>query len=52
MLGLVDIDESQIRLMHERRRLQRLTGVLTSHSRRSQFSQLIVDHRQQLLGRF
>jgi hypothetical protein len=36
--------------MHQRRRLDRLTGLLLGHLRRSQFPQLVVHERQELFG--
>lgn len=44
-------DRSQIRFMHEHRRVQRLARFLPSHLRRRQSAQLIIDQRQQLLCR-
>ena len=50
VLCLLDIDQPDIGLMHQRRRLQRLSGFLLSQFRRRQFPQFVVDQRQELLG--
>ena len=43
-------DQPQIRLMHQRRRLQRLPRLLLGQLRGRQLPQLVIDQRQQLLG--
>ena len=47
----VHIHEPEIRLMHQRRRLQRLPRLLLSQLRRRQLPQLVIDQRQKLLRR-
>jgi hypothetical protein len=42
-------DQSQIRLVHQSSRLQRLPRFLLRQSRGGQFAELVVDKRQQLL---
>ena len=37
--------------MHQRRRLQRLPRLLVGQLRRRQLPQLVIDQRQELLGR-
>ena len=49
VLRLLDVDQPQIRLMHERRRLKRLARLLLRQFARCQFAQLVVHQRQQLL---
>lgn len=46
--GLSTTDQSQIRLVNQRRRLQRLIRLLVNQLRRRQFSQLVINQRQQL----
>ena len=50
MLGLVNIDQPEIRLVHQGRGLKRLTRILMDELRRGQFSQLLIDQRQELVG--
>ncbi len=50
MLGLLHVHQPHIRLVHERRRLERLARFLLGHLGRRQFPQLVVDQRQKLLG--
>jgi hypothetical protein len=49
-LGLLDIDQPQVRLMHQGGSLERLARLLLGQTLRRQFAQLIVDQRQELLG--
>ena len=50
MLRLLDVDEPEIGLMHQRRRLQRLTGFLLSQLGGGQLPQLLIHQRQELFG--
>ena len=45
-------NQTQVRLVHQRRRLQRLPRILLSHHRRGKFTQLIINQRQKLLTGF
>ena len=49
-LRLLNINEPQICLMHQRRSLQRLAGLFVGHSLCGQLPQLLVDQRQELVG--
>ena len=51
VLGLLDIDEPEVRLVHQGGGLQRLAGLLVVQPGSGQFPQLLVDQWQQLLGR-
>jgi hypothetical protein len=42
--------QPQVRLMHQGRRLEGLTGLLLGQLGRRQLAQLVVDQRQELLG--
>ena len=50
-LNLLHLDEPQIRLVDERRRLQRVPDPLTLHVARRQTAQLLVHERQQRVER-
>jgi hypothetical protein len=50
-IALLDIHQTDVRFMHQRRSLQSLAGVLLGHLRSGQFPQLIIDKGKQLLGR-
>src|SRR5262249_55572400 len=45
------IDETQVRLVNQRRRLECLSRLLLRQPRRRQLAQLVIDQRQQLLRR-
>ena len=45
-LGLLHSHESQIRLLHQRCRLERLARLLLDHLGRRQFPEFLVDQRQ------
>ena len=49
--NLPHLDESQVCLVDERRRLQRVTAPLTPNVTRGQPAQLLVDERQERLER-
>ena len=51
VLGFLRVDQPDVRLMDEWRGLERLAGLLLGHFLSRQFSQLIVEQRQELLGR-
>ena len=46
---IVNIDQAQIRLVHQSGRNQRLSGALARHPRVRQAAELLVDQRQQLV---
>ena len=48
---LLHIHQPDVRLMHQRRGLQRLVRLLLGHFGSGQFPQFVVDQRQELLGR-
>ena len=50
-LDSVDIDQPEIRLVDERRRLQRVTHVLVPHVVPGEASELLIDQRRQLFQR-
>jgi hypothetical protein len=50
VLGFLHVHEPDVCLMHERRGLQSLAGLLLGHHLGRQLAQLIVDQRQELLG--
>ena len=50
MLGLVNIDQPDVRLVDQRGGLKRLAGILLGHLCSGQLPQFVVDQRQQLLG--
>ncbi len=50
VLRLVDIDQSQIHLMNQTGRLERLAGRLAGEPLGGQTPQLVVDQRKQLFG--
>ena len=47
MLHAVNIDQAQVRLVHQGRGLQRLGAALLGHVRTGQLPQLLVDQRQE-----
>ena len=49
LLNLLHIHQPQVRLVHQRRGLQRLARLLVGQLGGGQFAQLLVDQRQQLL---
>jgi hypothetical protein len=49
--GFFVVCKSQIRFMHQRRRLQRLARLLLRHPLRRQLAQLVIYERQELSGR-
>ena len=49
MLSLLDIDKSNVGIMHQRRRLQRLTRLLVCEPRRCELAQFVIDKWQQLV---
>ena len=51
VLGLLGIHQPDVRLMHQRRGLQRLARLLLGHLGGGQLPQFLVDQRQELLGR-
>ena len=51
MLSLFNIHQPHISLMHQRGRLQRVARLLLSHFGRRQLAKLVINERQQLLGR-
>ena len=50
LLGLVRIDQPEIRLVYQRGGLERLPRLLVSKLRRRELAQLVVDEWQELLG--
>jgi hypothetical protein len=46
---LIDLDQAQVDLVHERRRLQRVPGPLPAHVTQRDPAQLLVDQRDQPL---
>ncbi len=50
-LRLIGADQPQVVLMHEDRRLQRLTRLFVGQLRPREFAQFVLDQRRQLLGR-
>ncbi len=50
VLGLLDINQPEVRLVDQGRRLERLAGLLLGQLLRRQLAQLLVDQRQKLLG--
>ena len=50
LLAVSPSDQPQVRLMHQRRRLQRLPRLLLGQLRRRQLPQLVIHQRQELLG--
>ena len=51
MLHFRDIHQPHVRLVNQRRGLQRLPGLLLSHLERRQTAQFVIDEWQELLGR-
>jgi hypothetical protein len=49
LLLVLGTHQPQVRLMHERRGLERLAGLLLGQPRGSQFAQLVIDEWQKLL---
>src|SRR5262245_35938207 len=49
--GLLGIDQPEIRLVHQRGRLERLAGPLLGQPLGRQLAELVVDQREQLLAR-
>src|SRR5262249_24232680 len=50
VLGLLRVHQTQVGLMNQRRRLQRLPGLLLGQPLRRQPAQLVVNQWQELLG--
>ena len=50
-LDLFDLDQPQIRLVHERRGLQRMARTFTGHVSPREPTQLVVDQRHELIER-
>ncbi len=50
MLGRLTADQPQLRLMNQCRRLERLAGLFLDELLGGQFSEFIVDRREQLVG--
>ena len=51
MLHAVDVNEPKVGLMNQRGGFERLAGLLLGQLLRGQLAELVVDQRQELLGR-
>jgi hypothetical protein len=51
LLRVIHIHQPQVRLVHQRRRLQRLPGLLVHQPLRCQLPQFLINERQQLFRR-
>jgi hypothetical protein len=51
VLGFLDVHKPDVRLVHQRRRLQGLSRLLVDELGRSQFAKLVVHEGQQFHGR-